>query len=190
MMIEMDIPGSSIAIIDDGQLVYYSENGFANTEEETPVNAQTIFEGASMSKPAFAFMVMSLAEAGRLDLDQPVHEYFDYRPFGTREGAAWYEKLTPRMLLSHTTGLPNWREADTLSVAFEPGTRFSYSGEGYILLERAVQEALGTDYRGLEAYFQSHVAAPLGMTSTKFVQDSASIGRTATPYRLAPPSSP
>ena len=91
------------------------------------------------------------------------------------------------MVLSHTTGFPNWRGNGDLTIRFDPGTDFSYSGEGYQFLVRALESILETDYRGLENFYQLQVAKPLGMTHTKFVQDEYNRTHKATPHRDGKP---
>ena len=98
-----------------------------------------------MSKPVFAYVVMKLAELGRLDLDAPLAAYLpEEHPPAQPEKA----RITARMALSHTTGFPNWRKGDEeregpLPVTSSPGSRFAYSGEGIFYLQRAVERITG-----------------------------------------------
>src|SRR5579872_957298 len=102
---------------------------------------------ASLSKSAFATVVMRLVEDGRLDLDKPISGYLskplpDYPQYADLKGDDRYKKLTLRILLSHTSGFPNWRafeEDRKLRIHFEPGTRYAYSGEGIDLAQLAVE---------------------------------------------------
>ncbi|WP_289644215.1 serine hydrolase domain-containing protein [Maribacter aestuarii] len=102
----LDVPGVSVAIINDGRVVYHTVKGYADSETKKKVNEKTIFEGASLSKPLFAYFVMGFVEEGKLDLDRPLYEYLPYDDIANDER---YKKITARMVLSHTTGLPNWR---------------------------------------------------------------------------------
>lgn len=75
---ELNISGLSIAVINEGAVVYHNTFGYANLEKKTRVTDKTIFEAASMSKSVFAFFVMKYVEEGKLDLDRPLHEYLSY----------------------------------------------------------------------------------------------------------------
>ncbi|MEM1138110.1 MAG: serine hydrolase domain-containing protein, partial [Bacteroidota bacterium] len=181
-MKEMQIPGISLVIINDGEVVYHLTKGFADKEQNKQVTNTTLFEGASTSKSLFAYLVMFLVEEKKLDLDVPLYQYL---ASDLRENYNYdkrYEQITARMVLSHTTGFPNWRGKSELTINFEPGTNFSYSGEGYQFLVKACESILDTDYLGLESYFQEKVAIPLGLKHTKFVQDNYTIKNKAFPY--------
>lgn len=100
----MNIPGLSLAIINDGQVVYHMVRGYADIKKKSLVDDRTIFEWASLSKPLFAYMVMFLVEDGKLDLDKPLHEYVDYHYHGIDKEDDRYKQITARMVLLHTTG--------------------------------------------------------------------------------------
>jgi len=167
-----NVPGMSLAIINDGKVVYHLVKGYADVENQKKVTNKTIFEGASLSKPLFAYFIMGFVEEGKLDLDKPL---FDYLPYDDIAYDERYKMITARMVLSHTAGFPNWR-SDTLesklTIEFEPGTNFSYSGEGYQYLAKVLQQILDTDDNGLEVIFQKRVAQPLNLKYTKFLQDA------------------
>src|SRR5690606_33606031 len=130
-MDSLNIPGLSIAVINDSKVVYHNTFGFANVEKKLPVTDKTIFEAASISKSEFAFFVMQFVEEGKLDLDKPLYEYLPYQDIANDER---YKKITARMVLSHRSGFPNWRENEDdkkLKIKFDPGTDYEYSGEGY-----------------------------------------------------------
>ncbi|MEM7382369.1 MAG: serine hydrolase domain-containing protein [Bacteroidota bacterium] len=167
----LNVPGLSLAIINEGKVVYHLVKGIADSEKKLKVTGNTIFEGASLSKPLFAYFMMSFVEEGKLDLDKPLYEYLPNPDIAYDER---YKKITARMVLSHTTGFPNWRtdhEGDKLFISFEPGTDFQYSGEGYQYLAKVLAHILGTDDAGLESIYQEKVARPLNMQYTKFIQD-------------------
>jgi CubicO group peptidase (beta-lactamase class C family) len=127
----LNIPGLSIAVINDSKVVYHQTFGYANLEKQLPVTDKTIFEGASLSKSVFAFFVMKFVEEGKLDLDKPLYEYLPYPEIAHDDR---YKQITGRMVLSHRSGYPNWRENeedDKLKIKLEPGTNYEYSGEGY-----------------------------------------------------------
>ncbi|NRB53404.1 MAG: beta-lactamase family protein [Saprospiraceae bacterium] len=182
-MEDFEIPGLSLAIINDGQVVYHTVRGMADREEEVKVDALTIFEGASLSKPLFAHFVMTFVEEGKLDLDRPLYEYLPYEDIADDER---YKQITARMVLCHTTGFPNWRTdypAQKLFIQFEPGSSWHYSGEGYQYLALVLAKLANTDAKGLEALFQERIAVPIGLSHTRFIQDSTNLARKAKPYK-------
>lgn len=177
-----DIPGASIAIINEGKVVYHRVKGYSEEGEKVQVDEQTIFEGASISKSVFAYFVMSFVEEGKLDLDKPLYLYMPYPDIAHDER---YKKITGRMVLSHRSGFPNWRTdtpGDSLFIQFEPGNDYYYSGEGYQYLAKVLAHILGTDDKGLSEVFQERVAKPLGMKHTRFIQDEYNKQHKAQPY--------
>ena len=178
----LNIPGLSIAVINEGKVVYHQTFGYADLGKELPVTEKTIFEGASMSKSVFAFFVMTYVEEGKLDLDRPLYEYLPYQDIAYDER---YKKITARMVLSHRSGLPNWRENEEdgkLKLKFEPGTAYEYSGEGYQYLAMVLKHIEGSDWKGLETRFQDRVAKPLGMEHTVFIPTAYTNKNKAEPY--------
>ncbi len=182
-MEDMNMAGLSIAFINRGKVVYHSNNGYSSTKTKLKVDQTTIFEAASISKPVFAYTVMKLVDSGLLDLDRPLSEYLNEDYPGLNLNDDKVKKITARMVLSHTSGFPNWREGFDLKLQFDPGTAFSYSGEGYQYLVGAVMAILKTDYPGLEDFFHKEVAIPLGMPHTKFVQDEYNLKHKAKPHK-------
>ncbi|WP_378181648.1 serine hydrolase domain-containing protein [Aquimarina sp. SS2-1] len=181
-MAEYNIPGISIALINDGEVVYHKIDGYANVEEKLPVTKQTIFEGASISKPVFGFFVMTFVEEGVLDLDKPLYQYLQYPDIAHDER---YKKITARMALSHQTGFQNWREDDednTLKIQFEPGTDYFYSGEGYQYVTQVLKHILNTDDAGLETEFQKRIGKPIGLEHTVYIQNDYTRKYKAEPY--------
>lgn len=160
-------PGVSVALIRDREVVWAKGYGVKETGGGEAVDAETVFESASMSKPLYGLGVMTLIEAGQLDLDRPLVEYLDepYLPDDSR-----HEKITARMVLDHTTGLPNWREGGwrsggPLATKCEPGTKFGYSGEGFLYLQRVVEQITGEP---MAAWMDRIVLEPLGMTHSSY----------------------
>ena len=146
LMAAAHVPGVAIAIVSDGRVGYLGARGWRDVEARQPLTVDTAIPGASFTKAAFAIMVMRLVEEGRLDLDRPIEQYLgkpvaeleDYRDLA---GDDRHHRLTARQLLSHTSGLPNWRRFNDdkkLDIKFDPGTRYSYSGEGIALLQQTV----------------------------------------------------
>lgn len=181
-MTENPIPGLSLALINDGKIVYRINKGFANVEDSIKVSDQTIFEGASISKPVFAYFVMTFVESGQLDLDTPLYQIY---PHPDLLDDPRHQLLTARMLLTHTSGLPNWREDfedKKLKFIQDPGTGYLYSGEGYQYLAMVLKEIEKTDWKGLEEVFQQRVAKPLSLKHTGFIQSPYMRANKAQPY--------
>lgn len=181
-MEEYDMPGLTVAFINEGKVVHNNVYGYANREQGIPVTEKTIFEAASLSKSVFAHFVMTYVEAGKLDLDKPLYEYMPYPDIAHDER---YKKITARMVLSHRSGFPNWRtdyDDGELFIQFDPGTDFSYSGEGYQYLAKVLKHIDQTDWEGLEANFQRLIAQPMGLEHTVFIQDDYAKINKAEPY--------
>lgn len=184
-MEKLNIPGLSIAIINEGKVVHHQTLGYANKEEKVPVTDKTIFEGASMSKSVFAFFVMNFVEEGKLELDKPLYQYLPYDDIAYDDR---YKKITARMVLSHRSGFPNWRPDKgngKLEIKFEPGTDYQYSGEGYQYLAMVLKHIENTGWSGLEAIFQEKIAKPLGLKHTVFIPGAYTMTHKANPYNDA-----
>lgn len=173
------IPALSIALINDGEIVYSNSLGVSNTETKRTVSQNSIFESASLSKPVFAFFVMKLSEKAILDLDRPL--YF-YLPDEEMEKDPRYKNVTARMVLNHSSGFPNWRWFDPLPeksgltrgdffMIDDPGDTFTYSGEAYQYLARVIAHLNFINMYELNDLFQQEVAKPLEMEHTYFVWD-------------------
>ena len=171
-MDSIGMPGLSLALINDEQIVYHRTFGVINVETNQRVSNETIFDAASMTKTPFAFLVMRLAEKGILDLDKPL---FTYLPYPDIAHDKRYKLITARMVLSHTTGFPNWRffnENGKLDIKFAPGTQFQYSGEGYEYLANVIAHLMKVKKNDLQELFNEEVAKPLGMDKTFFTWNS------------------
>lgn len=157
------VPGVAIAVIRGGKTTWVHGFGVKNAKSGQPVTAETVFEAASLSKTVFTYGVLKLVDQGKLGLDVPLTTYLQ-KPYIDDPRLA---KITARIVLSHRTGFPNWRGADgSLPIYFTPGQRFSYSGEGYIYLQRVVEHITG---KPLNEYMTEAVFKPLGMTSSSYV---------------------
>src|SRR5215213_5601289 len=100
------VPGLSALLIRDNKVFWQRAFGVTNAETREPVTPDTIFEAASLSKPVFAYGVLKLADAGKLDLDTPLVKYL---PGAYVENDERLNQITARVVLSHRTGFPNWR---------------------------------------------------------------------------------
>ena len=174
LMKAAEVPGLGLAILNDREIVYSRGYGDWDTEKRAPMTVNTVMSGASLSKAVFAVVVMTLVDDGVLDLDAPIGRYLpkplpEYPRYADLAADPRWEKLTPRMLLSHTTGFANWRAFEDdrkLRFHFEPGSRYAYSGEGIDLLQLVVETATKTP---LEDLARQRVFGPLGMTRTSYV---------------------
>jgi len=169
------IPGLSLAIAVDGELRYEKGFGLADVENSVVAKPTTRFRTASIAKPMTAIAAMQLAEQGKLDLDAPIQKYcpaFPEKPW----------PVTARHLLGHVSGVRHYTRSgeasgtehfftvvDSLRIfkddalLHQPGTRYTYSTYGYVLLGCAVEGASGMPY---DAYMQKHVWGPAGMQHT------------------------
>ncbi|MFI4972787.1 MAG: serine hydrolase domain-containing protein [Hyphomicrobiales bacterium] len=176
LVADSKIAGASVAVIRAGEIDTVVAHGYANLGTRSRASKSTVFEAASLGKPVFAYAVVKLADAGLLDLDAPLHRLAP--EFIDADGRA--ETVTARHVLSHTSGLPNWRsETRPLKCYFTPGVRFSYSGEGYVYLQRAVESLTGEP---LDALARRLVFAPLGMSSSSYDGTSLPRSRVAIPH--------
>jgi CubicO group peptidase (beta-lactamase class C family) len=148
--------GVAIAVIDHGKVRYVHAYGIRNAKGD-PLTTDTVMYGASLTKTVFTYTVMQLVDQGKLNLDVPIKNDLDsplptygpdpvfpdkHGPYKDLANDSRWEKITPRMCLTHSTGFNNFWfvELDQkLRIHFEPGTRYSYSGEGMILLQFVIE---------------------------------------------------
>jgi CubicO group peptidase (beta-lactamase class C family) len=174
---ESAVPGLSLALIRDGKTYWVHAFGVKDANTGAAVSQATIFEAASLSKPVFAYGVLKLVEQGKLDLDAPLSTYLP-KPY--IDGDTRLGKITARLVLSHRTGFPNWRgDGNPLTIHFTPGERFSYSGEGFVYLQKVVEQVTG---KSLNEYMTEAVFVPLGMASSGYVWRPEFDARTALPH--------
>jgi CubicO group peptidase (beta-lactamase class C family) len=169
-----EVPGVGLAVINSGEIAYLKAYGVRDKEKSLPETVDSVVHAASFTKVAFAYMAMQLVDKGRLDLDKPVYQYLpkslpEYPNYTDLAGDPRYQRITARMLLSHTSGFPNWRAFEDdrkLKIHFEPGSRYAYSGEGLILLQLVIETIM---QQPLEELMQQYVFLPFGMTRTSMV---------------------
>ena len=156
------VPGLALAVV-EGKRVWRRGFGRAIEEPAQSVSEETVFEAASLGKPVFAYGVLRLVDAGVIDLDRPL---YDYLPIPEANNPRM-KRVTARHVLSHTTGLPNWRQQPSpMDPPVDPGKTFSYSGEAYFYLQRVV-EALTNKPFG--RFMREQVLDPLGMKQSSYV---------------------
>ena len=176
LMKKANIPGLTIAVVRDGKLLWTKGFGVKSTKTNEPVTEDTIFEAASLTKPFFAYAAMKMVESGELSLDRPLLEYVPRHHLEKRyiehsfdlEGfrGDWFRKITARMVLSHSSGLPHGDPRTPLPIFFEPGTRYRYSADGYMYLQRVMEYLKG---KPLEVIMKEMVIDTLGMAASSLV---------------------
>lgn len=172
-----ETPGVAIRVIEDGRIVHSAEYGMAHLEEPAPITPDTRFAIGSNSKQFTAFAILLLAREGRIDLDADVHAYVpDVPDFGA--------PITIHQLLHHQSGIRDWvhpffiagyNGSDVIgfdqvmeflrrqrALNFAPGSDYSYSNTGYVLLSEVVHRVTGTPF---PEWMRTHVFEPLGMKS-------------------------
>lgn len=182
-----NIPGASIAIVENGSIKWTRGYGVANTETGQPVDENTLFQAGSISKPVAALAALKLVEEGQIDPDRDINAYLtdwkiEENPFTETE------KVTLDRLLSHTAGMtvhgfPGYRQNDTFPSITAvlsgegntaavypdtiPGSIWRYSGGGYTVMEKTVEDVSGMP---LEEYMEEHILQPIGMDNSTYMQ--------------------
>ncbi|MEJ8836811.1 serine hydrolase domain-containing protein [Ramlibacter sp. AN1133] len=151
------IPGLSLAALHHGELACVHAMGIRGSHDSAPVDAHTVFEAASLTKPVVSLIALQLVDEERLDLDAPLHTIGgDYV-----HGDARAQAITARHVLTHTSGLPNIVSDETpLKTYFPPGARFNYGSSAFAWLQRAMEIRTG---RALEDLACERVFTVFGM---------------------------
>ena len=157
------IPGMQLACI-KGNKTQNFNLGFIRKGSDKKVTSNTVFEAASLSKCVFSYIVMRLYDRGVINLDKPLIDYIgSYGRFDPNDPR--YAKITARMVLRHTTGLPNWGDDKSARLIFTPDSTFSYSGEGFQYLQHVVEKLTN---KSLNELAQEEVFTPLGMKNSSY----------------------
>ena len=184
------IPGLALLVSRDGVPIRSEGYGFANVEHKIPVTPQTVFQSGSVGKQFTATAVMMLVEAGKIGLDDPLSKYFASSP-------DWWKEVTIRELLSHTAGFTDYPddfdfrkdydEDQLLKIvagippAYAPGTAWSYSNLGFLILGIVIHHVSGEFYGD---FLQQRIFEPLGMRTTRVIDEADLIPNRCSGYRL------
>lgn len=181
------VPGVSIAVVIDGNIAWVKGYGDANTDKGTKVDNNTLFQAGSISKPVAALAALKLVEQGKLDLDTDINEYLKNWKIPHSKFTET-EKVTLRRLLTHTAGMtvhgfPGYKQKDTFPIIETvlngkgntakifvdtiPGSIWRYSGGGYTVMEKAVEDVSGLT---LEDYMIKNILMPLEMNNSTYDQ--------------------
>jgi CubicO group peptidase (beta-lactamase class C family) len=183
---DQGIVGGSFVLLRDHRVAHARTFGFADLQARRPVDADTIFHWASITKTFTAIGVMQLRDRGLLSLDDPIVKYLPelrqvHNPYGPMDA------ITIRMLMSHSAGFRNptwpwggdqdwhpfepteWSQVAAMlpytRIEFPPGSRYSYSNPGIIFLGRVIELLTGDDY---EVYIDKNILKPLAMHRSFF----------------------
>ncbi len=189
-------PGAAVGLIEDGDVFLLRGYGLADKEARRPVTPKTLFNVGSVSKVVTAWGVVDLHERGRIDLDEPVNRYL--KRWQVPGAEVDTDGVTVRRLLSHMAGVslsavPEYKpgknppplvaalnsETDGVRLIHQPGTQWSYSGGGYMVLQLLIEDVTGQEF---SAFMSEHVMMPLGMSHATFRPDVAQKGDLAAPY--------
>jgi len=189
-MEKQHIPGIAILVARSGSVIRTQGYGFSNLELQVPVKPETVFQSGSVGKQFTATAIMMLVEQGKVRLDDSITRYI-------KEAPATWNQVTVRDLLSHTAGFTDYpknfdfrkdyTEAELLKIvseiplAFEPGTKWSYSNLGYLTLGIMIRRVTGEFYGD---FLQERIFRPLGMTTTRIMSESDIIPNRAAGYQL------
>ena len=176
LMDEAHVTGAGIAIFNDAKVVYLKTYGLRDEEKHLPLTPDSVMTAASLTKAAFATMVVQLVHERIIALDKPVYEYLpkplpEYPAYNDLSDDPRYKQITMRLLLDHTSGFPNWRRFTNdkkLRIYFPPGSRFAYSGEGIALAQLVIETVTG---KSVNQLMSERIFQPLGMTRTSMVSE-------------------
>ncbi|WP_199137512.1 serine hydrolase domain-containing protein [Pedobacter sp. ASV12] len=168
------LAGLQVAIINHNKMVFASSFGYQDLENQKGLNDSTVMYAASLTKPVSAYVFLRLVDRGIFNLDKPIHFYLK-KPIGQyekwkdlAEDTPAFNRITPRMLLAHSAGLPVLRQlyGNKTNLIARPGERFYYSNEGLNLLGFMIEEYTG---KPLEIITREEVFGPLQMLHTSMV---------------------
>ena len=189
-MQKLKIPGLSIAVVKNGELIKSKGYGLSNIELQSQAVPETIYQSGSTGKQFTAMLTMMLVEKGVLHLDDHINQYLKIKP-------AFWKDITIRNLLNHTSGLTRYlldndirldyaddeliKRLSFYPLNFQPGTKWDYSNSGYVLLGMIIKSATGKFYGEL---LHDYIFSPLKMNTARVISDSDIILNRAAGYNL------
>jgi CubicO group peptidase (beta-lactamase class C family) len=175
---ERKVTGAQVAVLNRGKLVWSAAFGLRGRDPDLPMNRETTMWAASITKSVFATYVMTLVERGEFQLDVPVAKQLE-KPLDSYQayketGSAFVSEtdwplVTPRMLLSHTSGLLNFvfiEPDQKMHLHFKPGAKFNYSGQGINLVQFLIEQQR---HQPIDQLMQEALFAPLEMKRTGLI---------------------
>ncbi|WP_080796433.1 serine hydrolase domain-containing protein [Corynebacterium pacaense] len=162
-----NIPGAQV-VHRKGSFTESYAIGTARLDLETPVSENTMFQAASLTKVVSSYAFLKRVDSGELDLDTPLWNYYQSPRIANNSEA---QMITARMVLNHTTGLPNWAgtpgDANSeLTPQWTPGTKYGYSGDAFFLLQQVVEHLENKDFADI---LRDEVFTPFGMSHSSLV---------------------
>ncbi len=167
VLTEHGVHTAAIGVLRDGKLVFEHYHGDAGG---APANAETRFDVASITKTVAAETLLRMVADGKIDLDEPLYRYWIDPDIA---GDARHRLLTPRLILTHRSGFPNWRflrPGGKLAFERDPGSGYGYSGEGFNYLWRAIERKQGASFPALA---DRYLFKPLGIRNARLTVDHA-----------------
>jgi CubicO group peptidase (beta-lactamase class C family) len=184
------MPGLSLGVIKDGQIILARGYGLANVELQVPVKPESIFQSGSVGKQFTATAVMMLVESGKISLEDAVSKYLTNAPEN-------WAGIKVRHLLTHTSGLSDYpsgfdyrrdyTEDELITrmskapLKFQPGEKWSYSNIGYLTLGVLIGKVTGRFYG---EFLQDRIFNPLGMKTARIISEADIVTNRAAGYRL------
>ncbi|MCC7084977.1 MAG: beta-lactamase family protein [Pirellulales bacterium] len=193
-MDENNLPGACLAVMRGGKLLYARGFGYSDVANKEPVQVNSLFRIASISKPFTAVAILRLVEKGKLSLDDRVFDLLEIEPFIEKVAKPdpQVKLITVRHCLQHTAGWDRGKSYDAMFIPlriarsmkidappdmraiirymqgqpldFSPGERYAYSNLGYMILGRIIEKVTGVDY---ESHMQQEILHPLGITDMR-----------------------
>jgi CubicO group peptidase (beta-lactamase class C family) len=185
------IPGIAVAVIKHGQLHEMEVFGVRDQKSGVPVAENTVFEAGSLGEPLYAYSVLRLAAEGHFNVGAPLPaslplpyvRNLNQTSASSVNTEPIYDprlnRITAIAVMNHTSGMPDWARNQHLHLQSSPGEKWSYSNEGYIYLQQAVEHATGETF---DAFLLRSVFAPAGMSRSSFVWRSDYEHEVATGY--------
>jgi CubicO group peptidase (beta-lactamase class C family) len=181
------VTGAQVVVLNAGKIVWSEAFGQRDVAAKLPMTVDTVMWGASLTKGIFGAYVMTLVDAGFIDLDKPVWQYLgkplpQIEKYKDLAGDVRWRRITARHLLSHTSGLANFASLEPdgkMRIHWEPGTRYGYSGEGMNLLQMVVEKRMG---KTLGELIRERIFGQLGMKHTSLTWEDSFAANLANGY--------